>query len=751
MEATVTPLTFGRDIHTGLVRGWDVIRSAPLVTACAAVCLLGLVWPATGFHAYPGVALPLAFLALTFAPGHLLSRALRLGRTAFVFECGIDATLGLALSLLAATLVARRLLPIDLVPTLVGLVGLASFAVICLRPSPASTASRRRTVPNLGVALLAAVSVALVFVQTARANQDFPLYADRWAYLRFITQFSTDDLHVSDPYQEGEDVQARMKFPGWLVFQAELSRLGNLDPNGVYSDFLPYPLVLLAFLGLATHARQLFGGERAELEQPPGSRTPSVGGLLGPGAAITAALSVVVLTALRFGTSMNLAAPGYHFTARLVEDKFFLWFVLMPAAFVLSLRAFADPGETARTGEGRRSFLAAWLAAALLIAAIAVTHPLGLFQYAVYFGGFAIAEFIALRRRSYLARGAALALVVAACALVPLSQRADTSSERLDVEQRIETGSPLDQRRLLVIPGSDELFMSSPRLIFNPVMIAGLVVVVPLLWRLRRSRPARFAVVASLLPALLVLTPVTAPLTARLISIGMLWRVLWLIPSAFALVVAAIELTRPILARLQSDVTGDDWFRYAAPPAGLALAALAFLPLMRSQVERLDEVKGSTVLPAEQTLLDAAPAIFAPGSGLLTPPAFNGDPAYAPFGYELTFRLSAVVSNVYGLTYRRRYLDDQSLAAQRRFYTGSALQPDKLQTLAHYGLRYVVFFRNDDAARVAKESVEGLAVFRLVYADAAYEVYEVRQPAVLALLAGPEGLRPQRDSRASAR
>jgi len=536
-----------------------------------------------------------------------------------------------------------------------------------------------------------------------------------WAYLRFVNQFQTGDLTVRDPYAEGDDVVARMKYPGWLVAQAVLVRQGNLDPLGMYTQFLPPALAVLGFGTALALALELLGGRSPDRKRRQW--------------AATAAFGTVAATALMYLTSVHLDWPGYLFMTRIGEDKIFLWFVVAPGILALAVRSLAPP-DGAAPSRGPASF--AWLAAlALGVAAVAVTHPLGIFQFGVVTGGFAALELLARRRWTTLTRAATLGGIILACVAVPLSQRSEISGDRLSVSERLNAGNPLDLRRVWVISTADEVFMASPRLLLHPLAIGGLVAALLLVPRVRRSSAARYAVAATALPALLVLTPLTAPLTAKLVSVGLLWRVLWLMPFPLAVVGVVVEYGPLLLRHLRLDR------RPAAPvfaPAlVVAVAALALLPRTLEQLDSFLEYKtfaGPLVTDDEKHFFDRIVHVIEPGSGVMTPPGTE-----VP---DQTYRLAAIIPDIYGLAYRTRVLDpgpapgQGSYAALVRFFGGDILNRGKLTTLQKYGVDYVIFLRASVALPLT-ERVPGL--FTNVYRDPTYLVFRVDQEVVAGALA----------------
>ncbi len=725
-------------------------RLDPVALAAGGGCAFLLAWGLADLRLPAKAGVPLAFVLLSLAPGHLLSRSVRLPRPMAALEWPVDAAIGLSLSLIAATLAVRLDLSIDFVPVAVGSAGVLALVARWLWPEAEAPSRPRATwLPNLPLLALAVTAVILVSARATQTGSELPLYADTWAYLRFVRQFETDDLRVQDPYERGDDVEARMQFPGWLALQAVIARLGSATPLDAYTEFLPAALALVAFGALFSQVRELFapagGPDPPPVDPEPGSSTAA-----SPARAVNAGLAAVVAAGLLFGTAISADGAGYLFMTRLGEDKFFLWFVLMPVAFALSLR-FLDGGPDASRGAHAGNLALA----ALAVTAIAMTHPLGVFQFAVYFGAFAAVEAIFRRRRGHLLRGAALGLVVLACTAVPLSQRAAVSEERVDIERRLSAQNPLDARRLWILSVEERRFMASPRLLLNPITIAGLLALAPLAFRFRRSRPARFVIVASVVPAFLVLTPVTAPLTARLISAGLLWRMLWLIPSAIALVVVAWEFAPSLGERLAAGAgRRSRAIAYATPALALGLATLALIPRMREQVAQITPLKDALVTAEEKVLLRELPTIIEPGSGVMTPPTFQGEcaePAFPEEGQadlgggseppdgtgtmrcplDLAYRLSAVVPGMYGLSYRTRILGDHSFAKLARFYNGPVLNLGKLQTVQQYDIDYVLFFNASPALPLALEAPE---VFAPAYADATYQMFRVDRRALNAAI-----------------
>lgn len=705
-------------------------RARGLIDPGALVALAGcgllLAWVPARWAFSPGLGLPLVFLLLSWAPGHLLSKGLGVPRGAWWAEWAVDASLGLSVTLLFATVAARAGWEIDAVPSGTAATGLLAGLPWILRrtlaaspPSPpvheGDPTPRSAWVATGLVAALALGLAGVVAWQTVKTADDLPAGADMWAYLRFVNQFQTGDLTVRDPYAGGDDVVARMKYPGWLVAQAVLVRQGNLDPLGMYTQFLPPALAVLGFGTALALALELLGGRSPDRKRRQW--------------AATAAFGAVAATALMYLTSVHLDWPGYLYMTRIGEDKIFLWFVLAPGILALAVRWLAPPGG-ATPSHGPASV--AWLAAlAIGVAAVAVTHPLGIFQFGVVTGGFAALELLARRRGSTLARAAALGAIILACVAVPLSQRSEISGDRLSVSERLNAGNPLDLRRVWVISTDDEIFMASPRLLLHPLAIGGLVAALLLVPRVRRSSAARYAVAATALPALLVLTPLTAPLTAKLVSVGLLWRVLWLMPFPLAVVAVVVEYGPLLLRRLR--LHRRPAVPVFAPALVVVVAALALLPRTLEQLGSFLEYKtfaGPLVTDEEKHFFDRIVHVIEPGSGVMTPPGTE-----VP---DQTYRLAAIIPDIYGLAYRTRVLDpgpapgQGSYAALVRFFGGDILNRGKLTTLQKYGVDYVIFLRASVALPLT-ERIPGL--FTNVYRDPTYLVFRVDQEVVAGALA----------------
>jgi hypothetical protein len=316
----------------------------------------------------------------------------------------------------------------------------------------------------------------------------------------------------------------------------------------------------------------------------------------------------------------------------------------------------------------------------------------------------------------------ALGIVIVACLAVPLSQRGEVSEDRLSVSERLAAENPLDSRRLWIWDEDELRFMSSPKLLLHPFALAGLAAVVPLAFRFRASRVARFTVLTTVVTALLVLTPVTAPLTARLISAGLLWRIVWLMPFTLAVVAVFAEFG-PVLLRRPRAGAGQPPLSYAAPAVVCLVAGAALLPRIFEQVGSVKEYKILTtplVTGEEKAFFDAMPGVVEPGSVVMSPP-----------GTEIpdqTYRMAAIVPGVTGLAYRTRVLDpgpapgQGSYAALARFYNGPALNRGKLEAVRKYSVDYVIFLRASEALPLT-ERVPGL--FTNVYGDATYLVFRV--------------------------
>jgi uncharacterized protein DUF6077/uncharacterized protein DUF6541 len=369
-------------------------------------------------------------------------------------------------------------------------------------------------------------SGALAFVTGAKVPHP---YNDIWVYLAYVREFlSTEKLALYEPYFGNETGLSRAQINGWLLEQAALSRISGIDPVELVLRYLAPTLVVVALLAFYALARALFKSEAAAL----------IAGCL---------YALFLLIHL----SPALSSFGGEFIGRIAEDKFVARFLFLPVSLWLAV-AFME--------SGRRRYLAAF---AFACWSVVVVHPAGLAIIGLSVAGFCLVHVIVNRREAWAkvaSLGGALLSVVLIPALYVLAtgnsltaflKSADINSHDPEVLSNMAFVRP-EWEHILPIGGG--FYIMHPSLVLNPVILIAFLLGLPfLLWRVRRSLAAQLLLGVLLLTTVVCYVPPIATFVGdRIVLPGQLWRLAWPIPLAALLTLGwmAWEVTRRVEAYL---------------------------------------------------------------------------------------------------------------------------------------------------------------------------------------------------------
>jgi hypothetical protein len=346
---------------------------------------------------------------------------------------------------------------------------------------------------------------------------------DIWVYLADVREFlSADKLALHEPYFGNAIGTSRLQINGWLLEQAAYSKITDVDPIELVLRYLAPTLVVISLLAFYTLARILFKSE-------------------------TGALLIVSLYALAFLVNFGPKGIAGQFVGRIALDKFAAWFLFLPIALVFAFLFLENR---------KRRYLMIF---AFLCWAVVTVHPVGLAIIGLSTAGFGLLHLtVSWRKKEVWIRtmslGAALLSVLLAPALYLLAtgdsliavlQSADINSGDPDVLASMVFVRPGWQRVLEV---GDHYYMVHPARLLDPAILVAFLVGLPLLlWRLKRSLAAQLLVGMLLVPtAVCFVPPIATFFGNHIVSPGQLWRLAWPIPLAALLTVGWMiwEMTR---------------------------------------------------------------------------------------------------------------------------------------------------------------------------------------------------------------
>lgn len=417
------------------------------------------------------------------------------------------------------------------------------------------------------------LNTLLASASTVRAQGTL---GDMWVYVAWVRQFlNEDELALHEPYF-GTAIASlsRVKINGWLLEQAAFSRVSGIDPiDLILLGYLKPTLVVMALLAFYALARVLLKSE-------------------------TAALLAGSLYAMFFLTNLEPTATslGGEFIGRVAEDKFAARALFLPVALIFAFLFL----------ESRKwRYLALF---AFLCWAVVTIHPAGLAIIGLSTAGFGLVHLAVNWRKKdawigTMSLGGALLSVFLAPvsyvlatgrSLVAVLQTADINSGDPDVLANIVFLLPWRDKILEL--DSDSYIMHPSLLLYPAILLAFLVGVPFLLWRLGQSLSAQLLVGMLLLPtAVCYVPPVATFFGDHIVSPGQLWRLAWPIPPAALLIVGWMvwEVTR----HAQIGLSRTEGSRHAARVLPLVILCALMVMIAPASVDRVREVYGADEVP----------------------------------------------------------------------------------------------------------------------------------------------------------
>lgn len=457
----------------------------------------------------PPLALGLGLLFVFVYPGYLIEKILFAARELslirlpifFAFSLAVWALPATALQLLGANWFTFRAV---FVIVLWGL----TLGVILFRFSQEGQAqgiapTRKRNEILFELALLGLCLVTALLV--ARGPRD----GDDWIYLQVVQQ-----MMASEPFGilAASEMRYSIRYAAhvWLFLQAYLGQWLAADVVLLVREILPPLLAPLGLISFYAWGKTFFGTARA-------------------------ALFAVLIQFAIYLTFARGDAWGLGFIERSAQDKFLVWFVLLPVAVLFAWQFLR---------EGKRR---AWIAYGAVMLAALWVHPVTLYLIVLTLGGFALFNLIS--RASFPKKRWAMLLLLTLPVIVsPLLIRATTLPEVFTVNTpAVAAYVRLSEGRLLFQP---PFYIAAPTLLGHPAILFALALLLFFAPRLRTDVRAQFLWGSTLIPLALVFNPYTARLLGEMLTPWQLWRLTWNLPVAFILTEGARQfLQLPYLRR----------------------------------------------------------------------------------------------------------------------------------------------------------------------------------------------------------
>jgi hypothetical protein len=296
--------------------------------------------------------------------------------------------------------------------------------------------------------------------------------------------------------------------------------------------------------------------------------------------------------------------------------------------------------------------------------------------------------------------------------VVPFAQRqqevsSPSSTVALTLEESLE--KRLATSRLNLLGDQSGLYSADLRLIAHPLTVLAIALIPWLFRRLRTHLGTQFTLSNMIGVLVLCYVPVFTVVLGKLITPGMIWRVLWLLPVSLTIAYVMVDLGQTVANRLQGRL------RYGLPLL-LLITVLVGGWLLRSKIalgfEQLEETGTTSLTEEEIGVLTYLREQVEPGSMVVTP------------GHRLGIEFAGMVGHSYGTNARhseRQFgLTGEDL---REFHTAQFVTDKHFDALNRAPATHVIL----DAGTELATQFKGLSnTFHFLYANQDYELYEWR-------------------------
>jgi Family of unknown function (DUF6077) len=334
---------------------------------------------------------------------------------------------------------------------------------------------------------------------------------DIWVYLAWVREFANaDKLALLEPYFGHRIGMSRAQIDGWLLDQAALSKIAGIDSVEMVLRYLAPTLVVMSLLAFYALARVLFKSETAAL--------------------LTGSLYELGLL-IHFG-------PTYDLVGRIAEDKFLSFFLFLPVGLTFAL-LFLESRKVRYV-----------MIFTFLCWAVVAVHPVGLALLGLCTAGFGILYLASrLRDKGAWIRTLSLGAALNSVLVVPLLYLLATGESLVAMLKSadINYGDPAVLANMVfvkegsqrVLELGDNYYMVNPERLLDPSILIAFLVGLPfLLWRLKRSLAAQLILGMLLVPTVVCFVPPVATFFGNHIVVpGQLWRLAWPVPLAAFLAV----------------------------------------------------------------------------------------------------------------------------------------------------------------------------------------------------------------------
>lgn len=492
-----------------------------------------------------------------------------------------------------------------------------------------------------------------------------PLIGDDWVAMPWFWQFQTSDHIMSTYPYHGIDLptNVRQEFGVLALNVAMVNYISGLEPIKFYLIFRPF-VVITGSIAFFFFAKNIFKKRLA-------------------------AGFVTSFWMLFMLTSLGKGGGGYNLVVRILQDKFFLLFIVLPLGLGLLLRYFHSYEKRDLLMFG----LICWAAG--------TTHPIGPVLIGLPAAVFGLIHLIIEHNWKSFLRLLLVGALIAIGMTLPLVQY--IGAQETSLAFSIESGfiDPNYVNRVRLVTRAYRLwFLDGGRYILHPAIILKREMLVSilafpfLLWGMRKNTSARLIFAAFFLVTPLLYFPPTAMLIGKMVTPWLLWRVAWVPELASWTILSGgvwiiVERISKLLSTRLTNAT--QWLS----PLVIPLLALMFYPSLNSSVRFANDLHKN---PDLSGCLAPSPLIKRLGKTLHEDTVILSNrtvnfciPAYSPWAKVVEYR---GVSTLSRFPEERRDEAWQRLTDVAYYSAAKYFSEDLVDIIRRYTVQYVLIEQN---------------------------------------------------------
>jgi len=548
---------------------------------------------------------------------------------------------------------------------------------------------------------------------------------DHWTYLAYVQKYL--NTNIFDPAETlYPGIDARVRFSTWLGMLAILKIVSQTNLMDIYWFHLPVIFSLLAIFSFFTLALTLF----EDLNR----------------AQFASLIYLIYLNTTLFKDSHSRAGDGQMMIRRILEDKLFAVWVILPVVLVFAIKYIK---------KRRPGYLAGFLITATTLTII---HPIGYASLGIMISSFAlvsiltgiwhgvktersqiisytgintgrvvdnITSFLNLlwsqltKQKDEVAKFGILIAIILVLAVFPLLAKQEyinTGSKAFSFEDAPEGVEYvieyyINSRHLIMY--SEGRYMASPTLIAHPLIIFAIILTLFLTKYLFCNYSAQFLFASMALPLILIFNPFTAPLLGKLVAATQLWRLRWMLPIALVIGYVMYKLVDYLQQRIEKrDLLGNNWNTILKSFIPLLVIIGLLISSWGLISKGIKEIEDRVYVSSDQRDILTKLNNYLPEESVVWVDTIMERylPAFTSKSIPLLFRGKPIAD--------KDVIDDVEY-----FYTEtSVINRSVLEVLDQYEVKYLLIAKT---APIAVQLPQAQSIFQLLYQNDSYLLYQV--------------------------